>query len=101
MAKIETDEGVETDSFATRIRGHEADDTADEYFSCGSDDDGELNLKDTLRRGERRGSSGVQNMAQWAGKPGIKGSTESMRMALLTFSIIGLQYVYILTREGD
>jgi hypothetical protein len=29
--------------------------------------------------------------ASWAGQPAIKGSTESMRMALLTFSLIGLQ----------
>lgn len=29
--------------------------------------------------------------ASWAGQPSIKGSTESMRMALLTFSLIGLQ----------
>lgn len=31
--------------------------------------------------------------ASWAGTPSIKGSTESIRMALLTFSLIGLQYV--------
>jgi solute carrier family 45 protein 1/2/4 len=30
--------------------------------------------------------------AQWAGTPSVKGSTESMRMALLTASLIGLQY---------
>jgi hypothetical protein len=29
--------------------------------------------------------------ASWAGQPAIKGSTETMRMALLTFSLIGLQ----------
>ncbi len=29
--------------------------------------------------------------ASWAGQPSIKGSTETMRMALLTFSLIGLQ----------
>jgi hypothetical protein len=29
--------------------------------------------------------------ASWVGQPAIKGSTESMRMALLTFSLIGLQ----------
>jgi solute carrier family 45 protein 1/2/4 len=33
-------------------------------------------------------------MAQWIGAPKIKGSTESMRMALLTASLIGLQYVH-------
>ena len=31
------------------------------------------------------------DMAQWAGQPHIKGSTESIRMALLTFALIGLQ----------
>ena len=33
--------------------------------------------------------------AQWQGTPHVKGSSESMRMLLLTFSLIGLQYVYI------
>lgn len=32
-------------------------------------------------------------MASWIGTPAVKGSTESMRMALLTFSLIGLQCV--------
>ena len=31
--------------------------------------------------------------AQWVGTPKVKGSSESMRMALLTASLIGLQYV--------
>jgi len=30
-------------------------------------------------------------MAQFTGTPAVKGSTDSMRMALLTFSLIGLQ----------
>jgi hypothetical protein len=34
-----------------------------------------------------------EDMASWAGQPAIKGSTESMGMVLLTFSLIGLQYV--------
>ena len=34
--------------------------------------------------------------ASWAGSPSIKGSTESIRMALLTFSLIGLQCVLFL-----
>ena len=34
--------------------------------------------------------------ASWVGTPSIKGSTESVRMALLTFSLIGLQYVHTL-----
>lgn len=36
---------------------------------------------------------GVADMASWSGQPTIKGSTEAMRMALLTFSLAGLQYV--------
>lgn len=32
-----------------------------------------------------------KDMASWAGQPSIKGSTESMRMALLTMSLIGIQ----------
>lgn len=31
------------------------------------------------------------DMASWSGQPTIKGSTEQMRMALLTFSLVGLQ----------
>jgi hypothetical protein len=33
--------------------------------------------------------------AQWQGTPHVKGSSESMRMLLLTFSLIGLQYVRV------
>ncbi len=40
-----------------------------------------------------RAAVAAADMASWAGKPSIKGSTESMRMALLTFSLAGLQYV--------
>ena len=36
--------------------------------------------------------------ASWAGTPSIKGSTESVRMALLTFSLVGLQYVLLTSR---
>ncbi|KAL8730790.1 MAG: hypothetical protein Q9166_003860 [cf. Caloplaca sp. 2 TL-2023] len=32
--------------------------------------------------------------ASWAGTPSIKGSTESIRMALLTFSLVGLQFTW-------
>jgi solute carrier family 45 protein 1/2/4 len=31
--------------------------------------------------------------ARWAGTPSIKGRSESTRMALLTFSLVGLQCV--------
>lgn len=33
----------------------------------------------------------IVEMASWAGQPAVKGSTESMRMALLTFSLVGIQ----------
>jgi hypothetical protein len=35
-----------------------------------------------------------QEMASWVGRPSVKGSTETTRMMLLTFSLVGLQYVY-------
>lgn len=35
----------------------------------------------------------MPSIAQWAGTPSVKGSSESMRMALLTASLIGLQCV--------
>jgi hypothetical protein len=41
----------------------------------------------------REDREGGEDMASWAGQPAIKGSTESMRMILLTFSLIGLQCV--------
>jgi hypothetical protein len=34
-------------------------------------------------------------VAQWSGTPKVKGSSESMRMALLTASLIGLQYLHL------
>ncbi|KAG9238668.1 sucrose transporter [Amylocarpus encephaloides] len=33
-------------------------------------------------------------MASWSGQPHVKGSTEAMRMALLTFSLVGLQFTW-------
>ncbi|KAF2158111.1 hypothetical protein K461DRAFT_264901 [Myriangium duriaei CBS 260.36] len=36
----------------------------------------------------------VLAQAQWTGTPSIKGSSESMRMMLLTFSLIGLQFTW-------
>ncbi|RDL34703.1 MFS general substrate transporter [Venustampulla echinocandica] len=33
-------------------------------------------------------------MASWSGQPHIKGSSEAMRMALLTFSLVGLQFTW-------
>ncbi|KAM0129990.1 hypothetical protein ACHAO1_008154 [Botrytis cinerea] len=34
------------------------------------------------------------DMASWSGQPAIKGSTEQMRMAMLTFSLVGLQFTW-------
>jgi hypothetical protein len=36
-----------------------------------------------------------ENMASWVGQPSVKGSTEGMRMALLTLTAMGLQYIFI------
>ncbi|KAI4686366.1 uncharacterized protein J4E84_005643 [Alternaria hordeiaustralica] len=36
----------------------------------------------------------MPSAAQWQGTPSVKGSTESMRMALLTASLIGLQFTW-------
>ncbi|KAF2261066.1 MFS general substrate transporter [Lojkania enalia] len=36
----------------------------------------------------------MPSAAQWTGTPAIKGSSESMRMALLTASLIGLQFTW-------
>jgi solute carrier family 45 protein 1/2/4 len=36
----------------------------------------------------------MPSVAQWAGTPSVKGSSESMRMVLLTASLIGLQCVF-------
>ncbi|KIX02895.1 uncharacterized protein Z518_08838 [Rhinocladiella mackenziei CBS 650.93] len=36
----------------------------------------------------------MQSTALWSGTPSIKGSTEAVRMCLLTFSLIGLQFTW-------
>ncbi|KAJ0426224.1 major facilitator superfamily domain-containing protein [Aspergillus carlsbadensis] len=36
----------------------------------------------------------MPHAARWVGSPSIKGRTESMRMALLTFSLLGLQFTW-------
>jgi len=50
----------------------------------------------TSYNGKGGNSSRKENSmaASWQGTPSIKGSSESMRMALLTFSLVGLQYVF-------
>lgn len=72
-----------------RTRGHEAEDRA-------ADGNDNFILSTPRRRSGSRGRTGyreLREMAQWSGQPSIKGSTEAMRMALLTFSMAGLQYV--------
>jgi hypothetical protein len=66
-----------------RTRGHEAEDRAGE---CDRD------LYD-INYAEPLGGGSRSAMAQWAGQPRIKGSSETMRMIMLTFSLIGIQYV--------
>lgn len=39
-------------------------------------------------------SYAMSRKAEWSGTPSIRGSTEPMRMILLTFSLIGLTYAY-------
>ncbi|KAI9842296.1 MAG: hypothetical protein M1837_007366 [Sclerophora amabilis] len=36
----------------------------------------------------------MPQVATWTGAPSIKGSSESMRMAMLTFSLVGLQFTW-------
>lgn len=77
---------LETPALRTR---HEAEDRA-----ADRDDDSIISPPRPRRisRG-RSGYRGVEEMASWSGQPSVKGSTEAMRMALLTFSMAGLQYV--------
>ena len=37
----------------------------------------------------------MPSVAQWTGSPAIRGSSESVRMALLTASLVGLQYAQL------
>ena len=75
--------------FATR--GHEAERTAERtVFQLDSEEDEVERYKEDQRR-KFSARRGLADMASWSGKPAVKGSTEAMRMALLTFSIIGIQ----------
>jgi hypothetical protein len=86
MANIMADDGA-TD-FRNTTCCHEAEGTAGTLKFC-NDNEHSDNIN-TYKQRERRGSK-RRTMAIWAGKPTIKGSTETMRMALLTFSLIGIQ----------
>jgi len=75
--KVNEDDAADSSCSGIETRGHEADDFEDE-------------IKRTPGDSSPR-SIGADTMASWAGQPHIKGSTETMRMALLTFSLVGLQ----------
>ena len=71
------------------------------YPTSGTKDNRKLSLDEDDEKEDRDAdgdedteSLRVEDMASWAGQPAIKGSTESMRMALLTLSLVGLQCVY-------
>lgn len=52
-----------------------------------------LLAEEGIGRGRTHPARGIDNMTTWAGTPSIRGGSESMRMALLTFSLVGLQLV--------
>lgn len=66
--------------------GDEAEDRAERYRISEDGDTEELKFTTSTRRNR-------DNMASWAGQPSVKGSTEGVRMALLTLTAMGLQYV--------
>jgi hypothetical protein len=84
-----TDDTSGSDSYLTNSskysRGDEAEDRAEQGSISEDGDTEESNFisTSTTRRA---------NMASWAGQPSIKGSTEGVRMALLTLTAMGLQY---------
>ncbi len=70
--------------------GHEAEEGYGHFTRPGQEDQIEIETK-AFENEEPWGSVREGKMASWAGQPSIKGSSESMRMALLTFSLVGLQ----------
>lgn len=74
--------------FPLRTRGHEAEEGYGHFTRKGQED--EIEIKDFGSEEYWKGGRD-RKMASWAGQPSIKGSSESMRMALLTFSLVGLQ----------
>lgn len=65
--------------FASRRTDHC--DTDDEYDEYDRAEDDALVLEDP-----------VAGMSSWAGQPSIRGSSEAMRMVLLTFNTLGITY---------
>jgi hypothetical protein len=98
MSNAAIDDAVATDSFRITIsvkRGHEAERRTDSPFkpfqSYFDADDGIGRYPEEGRRQGVGDRGSFADMASWAGQPAIKGSSETMRMALLTFSLIGVQ----------
>jgi hypothetical protein len=77
-AEINEDDAADSSCSSIETRGHEADEFEDE-------------IKGTEPGDSSPRSICADTMASWSGQPHIKGSTEAMRMALLTFSLVGLQ----------
>ncbi|TVY90676.1 General alpha-glucoside permease [Lachnellula willkommii] len=77
MAITEVNEDDAADSSSLGTLGHESDDFEDEIKGLASGDE-----------------SPRADMASWVGQPHVKGSTEAMRMVLLTFSLVGLQFTW-------
>jgi hypothetical protein len=71
---------------ARRSRGDEAEDGA-ERGRTSSEDGYAIELKSISSRSISR-----DKMASWVGQPSVKGSTEGVRMGLLTLTAMGLQY---------
>ena len=81
QTRTSIDEDDALGSYTTfRVREHEAADGAASF------------LEDTTS-GDFEVQRTAADMASWAGQPAIKGSSESMRMMLLTVSHIGIQCV--------
>lgn len=71
--------------------GDEAEDRAERGRI--SEDSDAIELKSISSRSTSR-----EKMASWVGQPSVKGSTEGIRMALLTLTAMGLQFVVSLAQ---
>ncbi|TVY85463.1 General alpha-glucoside permease [Lachnellula suecica] len=69
------------------------DDAADS--SCSSvGTRGHEEFDDEIKEDRSPSFESADMVSQWAGQPHVKGSTEAMRMMLLTFSLVGLQFTW-------
>lgn len=82
---------IEDVDFSKWSRGDEAEDRAERGRRISEDRDA-IELKSISSRSTSR-----SKMASWVGQPSVKGSTEGVRMALLTLTAMGLQFVVPLT----